>query len=54
MTTPLWFDDADMQSLAGTNLARETGVKLHQLTEEWNQAKQVLDSVGINAEVYTL
>lgn len=54
MTTPLWFDHADMQSLAGTNLARETGVKLHQLTEEWTEAKQVLDTVGIDAKVYTL
>ena len=54
MTTPLWFDDEDMQCLAGTNLARETSVKLDQLTQEWNHAKEVLEKVGIDAEMYSL
>ncbi|KAF1977508.1 SET domain-containing protein [Bimuria novae-zelandiae CBS 107.79] len=53
MTTPLWFDNEDLKCLTGTNLARETSVKLDQLTKEWNQANNVLERVGVNAETYS-
>ncbi|KAL5389314.1 hypothetical protein PMIN03_009086 [Paraphaeosphaeria minitans] len=54
MTTPLWFDHEDMQCLAGTNLARETSVKLDRLTGEWNQAKEVMDSLDIDTNIFSL
>lgn len=54
MTTPLWFDDGDLQCLAGTNLAKETSVKLDQLTREWTQAKEVLQRLDIDADYYNL
>ncbi|KAL1594438.1 hypothetical protein SLS60_010198 [Paraconiothyrium brasiliense] len=53
MTTPLWFDNQDMQSLAGTNLARETSVKLQQLSEEWNQAKESMESLDIDTKIFS-
>ncbi|OAG12257.1 SET domain-containing protein [Paraphaeosphaeria sporulosa] len=53
MTTPLWFGPEDMQCLAGTNLARETAVKLDRLTEEWNQANEVMESLDINTNVFS-
>lgn len=54
MTTPLWFDQGDMQCLAGTNLARETSVKLDRLTEEWNQAKEVMESLDVDTNIFSL
>lgn len=54
MTTPLWFDHQDMQSLAGTNLARETSVKLVRLAEEWNQAKETMARLDINTDIFSL
>ncbi|KAF2449464.1 SET domain-containing protein [Karstenula rhodostoma CBS 690.94] len=53
MTTPLWFDHEDMQCLAGTNLARETSVKLDRLTEEWHQAKEVMRSLDIDTNMFS-
>lgn len=54
MTTPLWFDDEDMQCLAGTNLAQETNVKLQKLTEEWTQATEVMQRLGIDTTIFSL
>ncbi|KAJ4359788.1 uncharacterized protein N0V89_000344 [Didymosphaeria variabile] len=53
MMTPLWFDKEDMQCLAGTNLARETSVKLDKLSEEWNQAKEVMESLDIDITIFS-
>jgi hypothetical protein len=54
MTTPLWFDHEDMQCLAGTNLARETSVKLDRLTGEWNQAKDIMEKLDIDVNIFSL
>lgn len=42
MTSAIWFDESDMQCLAGTNLARATATTLATLTEEWEHAVHVL------------
>jgi len=54
MTTPLWFDSADMNCLVGTNLAREADVKLQQLVKEWSEAMDAMHSIGMNTDIFSL
>lgn len=48
LTTPLWFDDEDMESLEGTNLAKMTVVRKNELLKEWEQAEGILRQVQKN------
>lgn len=54
MTTPLWFDEADMQYLAGTSLALETSAKRQQLSKEWEGAIEAMKKFNLDSEIFTL
>jgi hypothetical protein len=47
MTSSVWFDDDDMQCLAGTNLAAATRSTLAILTEEWEHVVEVLGDANL-------
>jgi len=47
MTASIWFDDDDMQCLAGTNLAAATRSTLAVLTEEWEHVVEVLRDANL-------
>ena len=48
MTASIWFDDDDMDGLAGTNLAAATRSTLAVLTEEWEHAVEILRDANLS------
>lgn len=47
MTTPLWFDDADMAFLAGTSLAPAAKERKAELHQQWEHAVAVMREAGM-------
>lgn len=48
MTTPLWFDEADMAFLAGTSLAPAAKERKAELHQQWEHAVAVMREAGMH------